>query len=83
MRPRTYPAFVGTSLGKQRFHMDEFKAEAVALAQSSGQPIRRAALDLGITNETPGSWLRPAAIRPPGMPLGADERAELLELASF
>jgi transposase len=67
-------------LGKQRFYTEEFKAEAVVLARSSGQSIRRTALDLGITNETLGRWLREADARPRGTPLAADERAELVEL---
>ena len=67
-------------MGKHRFYTKEFKAEAVVLARSSRQSIRRTALDLGITNETLGCWLREADARPPGTPLAADERAELVEL---
>ena len=69
-------------MGRKHTHYStEFRAEAVRLAETSGQSIRQVALDLGISNETlrrvdpPG----PMSDRP-GRPLAADERAELDEL---
>jgi transposase len=58
----------------------EFRAEAVRLAETSGQSIRSVALELGISNQTLGEWIRQSHERPPGTPLAADERAELTEL---
>ncbi len=45
---------------------DEFKAEAVGLALSSGRPLRVIAGDLGIGHSTLGKWVsahRDAALR--------------------
>jgi transposase len=69
-------------LGKARHFSDEFKAEAVRLVHTSGQSVRRCALDLGIDNQTLGRWLQQARDRerPPVPALSADERAELVEL---
>jgi transposase len=87
----TYPGFVDTyhrgrrrrkesTLGKQRHYTDEFRRDAVRLAESSGQSIRQVALDLGINNQTLGEWIREARARGLAAPLSADERAELVEL---
>jgi transposase len=65
-RPRNYPP--------------EFKAEAVKLARTSGKSLRQVALDLGISNETLGVWVREDQERGVATPLAADERAELAEL---
>jgi transposase len=68
-------------LGRKHTHYStEFRAEAVRLAETSGQSIRQVALDLGISNQTLGEWIRLAHERPAGAPLTADERAELAEL---
>ena len=65
----------------KRRYTEEFKAEAVRLARTSGQSIRQTALELGITNETLGVWIRERDRSGPGTaPLAADERAELVEL---
>ncbi|MFN8620573.1 MAG: IS3 family transposase [Chloroflexota bacterium] len=64
----------------RRPYPEEFKAEAVRLAQTSGKSIRQVALDLGVSNETLGVWVREARGREVATPLGADERAELAEL---
>ena len=58
----------------------EFRAEAVRLAETSGQSIRQIAMELGISNESLARWIRLARERPAGTPLAADERAELTEL---
>ncbi len=65
---------------RHRHYSTEFRAEAVRLAETSGQSIRSVALDLGIANETLGEWIRRSRERPAGTPLAADERAELEEL---
>jgi transposase len=68
-------------MGRKHTHYStEFRAQAVRLAETSGQSIRQVALDLGISNQTLGEWIRQAHARPPGTPLSADERAELTEL---
>ena len=61
-------------------YSSEFRAEAVRLAETSGQSVRQVALDLGISNESLRRWIALARERPPATPLGADERAELVEL---
>ena len=65
---------------KHQHYSEEFRAEAVRLAETSGQSIRQVALDLGIANESLGRWIRQAHEGPAGTPLAADERAELEEL---
>jgi transposase len=65
---------------RHRHYSAEFRAEAVQLAETSGQSIRQVALDLGIANVTLGEWIRQSHERLPGSPLAADERAELVEL---
>jgi transposase len=63
---------------KGRQYPPEFKAEAVKLAATSGKSLRQVAMDLGISNETLGVWVREA--RAAGPSLSGDERAELVEL---
>jgi transposase len=58
----------------------EFRAEAVRLAETSGQSIRSVAMELGISNESLARWIRLSRERPAGTPLDLDERAELDEL---
>jgi transposase len=65
---------------RHRHYSEEFRGEAVRLAETSGQSIRSVALDLGIANQTLGEWIRLSHERPAGTPLAADERAELTEL---
>ncbi len=68
-------------MGRKHTHYStEFRAEAVRLAETSGQSVRQVALDLGISNQTLGEWIRQSRERPPGTPLAADERVELEEL---
>lgn len=70
-----------STLGRKHTHYStEFRAEAVRLAETSGQSIRQVAMDLGISNESLSRWLRLAHEHPAGTPLAADERAELTEL---
>ena len=66
-------------MGKRKYS-GEFRAEAIRLARSSGLSIRRVAVELGVSNETLGQWLREEAAQGGGTSLGADERAELVSL---
>jgi transposase len=59
----------------------EFKAEAIRLVKSSGDPIRQIAKDLGVSDQTLRNWVRQDdadAGRTSG--LTSDERARLREL---
>jgi transposase len=68
-------------MGRKHHHYsEEFRAEAVRMAETSGFSIRQVALDLGIANQTLGVWIRESHARPAGTPLAADERSELEEL---
>jgi transposase len=70
-----------SALGKQRRYTEEFKAQAVQLARTSGQSLRQTALDLGIANQTLGVWIREGHDgRPSAGPSTDAERAELVEL---
>ncbi len=83
-----HPAFVDTyyrgsvrgkesTLRRHTHYSTEFRAEAVRLAETSGQSIRQVAMDLGISNESLRRWIALARERPAGTPLADDERAEL------
>ena len=67
-------------MGRPKKYSDEFRAEAVRLARTSGQSIRQVAVELGISNQTLGSWLREEAATDRSGPLTAAERSELLAL---
>ena len=84
----TCPAFVDTyhrgsvrgkesALRRHTHYSTEFRAEAVRLAEVSGQSIRQVAMDLGISNESLRRWIAHSRERPAGTPLDSDERAEL------
>jgi transposase len=64
----------------RRPYPEEFRTEAVRLAKTSGKSLRQVAMDLGISNETLGVWVREERDRAVAMPLAAEERAELVEL---
>lgn len=64
----------------RRQYPPEFRAEAVRLARSSGRSLRQVAMDLGVSNETLGVWVREDRDHDVATPLGADERTELMEL---
>src|SRR4051794_41971189 len=65
---------------KHNHYSAEFRAEAVRLAETSGQSIRQVALDLGISNESLRRWIADAHERPAGTPLSGAERSELVGL---
>jgi transposase-like protein len=65
---------------KHNHYSAEFRAEAVRLAETSGQSIRQVAMDLGMSNESLRRWIAQARERPAETPLATDERAELVEL---
>ena len=60
---------------------DEFKAEAIRLVKTSGDPIRQIAKDLGVSDQTLRNWVKQDDVdagRKAG--LTSDERARLREL---
>jgi transposase len=68
-------------LAKQRQFTEEFRLDAIRLARSSPQSVRRTATDLGIPQATLSRWLREAReAGAVGETLSADERTELAEL---
>ena len=69
-----------STLRRHTHYSTEVRAEAVRLAETSGQSIRQVAMELGISNESLARWIRLSREQPPGTPLAADERAELAEL---
>jgi transposase len=69
-----------SALRRHTHYSTEFRAEAVRLAETSGQSIRQVAMDLGISNESLRRWIELSHERPAGTPLEPDERAELEEL---
>ncbi len=59
----------------------EFRAEAIRLAKTSGEPISRIAKDLGISDQTLRNWVKQDDVdagKKSG--LTSDERAEMREL---
>ena len=59
----------------------EFKAEAIRLVKTSGDPIRRIAKDLGVSDQTLRNWVKQDDVdagRKSG--LTSDERTRLREL---
>ena len=69
-----------SALRRHTHYSSEFRAEAVRLAETSGQSIRQVAMDLGISNESLSRWIALSHERPAGTPLDDAERAELEEL---
>ena len=66
-------------MGRRREYTPEFRAAAVQMVRTSGQSIRQVALDLGISDQVLGVWLRRFEAAD-SEPLAAAERQELLEL---
>ncbi len=64
---------------KRREYPPEFRAAAVQMVRTSGQSVRQVALNLGISNQNFGIWLRQFEAAE-SAPLAAAERQELVEL---
>lgn len=64
---------------KRREYPPEFRAAAVQMVRTSGQSVRQVALNLGISNQNLGIWLRQFEAAD-SAPLAAAERQELVEL---
>jgi transposase-like protein len=64
---------------KRREYSPEFRAAAVQMVRTSGQSVRQVALNLGISNQNLGIWLRQFEAAD-SAPLAAAERQELVEL---
>ncbi|MFE9539674.1 transposase [Streptomyces sp. NPDC006691] len=56
-------------------HSSEFRADAVALARSSGRPVSRMAAELGVNHETLRQWIKTAekAERPEAVAASAND----------
>ena len=61
-------------------HSNEFKMEAVRLAQSDGMSVGRAARDLGISESVLRDWIKKFGTRPGVARVTPDEREELMRL---
>lgn len=66
-------------MAKRREYSPEFRAAAVQMVRTSGQSVRQVALNLGISNQNLGIWLRQFEAAD-SAPLAAAERQELVEL---
>ncbi len=66
----------------RRKFSDRFKADAVDLVVSSGQPVAKVARELGINAQTLGNWVARAKQdgRVPEKQMSAGDRAELDQL---
>jgi len=65
----------------RRAFTDEFKAEAVALVESSGKSVGRVAQDLDLTETALREWVKNARSQGSApSPLSGDERGELKRL---
>lgn len=66
-------------MGKRREYNPEFRAAAVQMVRTSGQSVRQAAFDLGVSNQMLGVWLQQFEAADTE-PLAAADRQELVEL---
>lgn len=66
-------------MGRRREYDPEFRTAAVLAVRTSGQSVRQIALDLGVSNQILGVWLRQFEAAD-SAPLGAAEPQELVEL---
>jgi transposase len=67
-------------MGARSNYTAEYRAEAVRLAGEPGSSLKAVAGDLGLSPDTLSTWRRRARLAEAPPPLGADERAELVEL---
>ncbi len=65
---------------KRKKHSDEFKMEAVRLAEQEDVTAVQVARDLGISDSVLYDWIKKFGSRSEGSPVTADERAELIRL---
>ena len=64
----------------RRKHSNEFKMEAVRLAERGDVPIRQLAKDLGICDGLLHKWIKQFGTGPNGVRMTPDEREELIRL---
>jgi len=64
----------------RRKHSNEFKMEAVRLAERGDVPVRQVARDLGINEGLLHKWVNQFGKRPDGSRVTADEHEELIRL---
>jgi transposase len=65
---------------KYQKHNNEFKLEAVRLAEREGMSVPQAARDLGISDSVLYDWINKFGTHAAGPPLTPDERDELIRL---
>jgi len=65
---------------KQQRHNNEFKLEAVRLAEREGMSVSQVARDLGINGSVLYDWIKKFGTQAEGSPLTPDERDELTRL---
>lgn len=64
----------------RRKHSNEFKLEAVRLAERGDAPVRQVAKDLGINESLLHKWIKQFGKKPDGSRLTPDEHEELIRL---
>ena len=64
----------------RRKHSNEFKMEAVRLAERGDVPVRQVARDIGINESLLHTWVRQFGKRADGSRVTADEHEELVRL---
>jgi transposase len=64
----------------RRKHSNEFKMEAVRLAERGDVPVRQVARDLAISESLLHKWINQFGKRPDGSRVTADEHEELIRL---
>jgi len=67
-------------MGNRHTYTDEFKADCVAHARSSGQPRYKVATSLGVSDGALAKWIEDAERDEQPGALSSDERAELARL---
>ena len=65
---------------KYQKHTNEFKLEAVRLAEQEGMSAAQVARDLGISDSVLYDWIKKFGTRSAETPLAPDERDELVRL---
>jgi transposase len=65
---------------KYQKRSNEFKLEAVRLAEQDGMSVCQVARDLGISDSVLYDWVKKFGVRPGAVPVTPDERDELIRL---